>query len=64
MAEDDRYDYVMDPMDTWTVWDLMKDEPAFFGDRVLAGLSKLEAEAACEVMNDAWRKLKKKSDVA
>jgi len=47
----------MDPTDLWTVWDLVNDEPAVFGDHVLAGLTQVEAMAAREVMNDAWRRL-------
>lgn len=49
----------MDPTDTWTVWDLVNDEPAVFGDHVLAGLTQVEAKAACDVMNDTWRRLRK-----
>ncbi|PWJ85276.1 hypothetical protein C7441_103132 [Pseudaminobacter salicylatoxidans] len=58
MSTQDRYDVIMDPTDTWTVWDLVNDEPAMFGEHVLAGLTQAEAHAARDVMNDAWRRLR------
>lgn len=57
MSTKDRYDVIMEPTDTWTVWDLVNDEPAMFGDHVLAALTQVEAMAARDVMNDAWRRL-------
>jgi len=57
MDTTDRYDLLLDPSDTWTVWDLINDEPAMFGDHLLAGLTEIEAKAARDVMNDAWRRL-------
>lgn len=58
MSTTERYDVILDPTDTWTVWDLINDEPAVFGDHILAGLSEIEANAARDVMNDAWRRLR------
>lgn len=57
MDTTDRYDLILDPSDTWTVWDLINDEPAMFGDHLLAGMTETEAKAARDVMNDAWRRL-------
>lgn len=54
----------MEPTETWTVWDTVNEEPAFFAEHMLAGLPKMEAMAACEVMNDAWLRLHKQTDAA
>lgn len=64
MTKNARYECMLEPTETWTVWDTVNEEPAVFADQILAGLTKIEAKAACEVMNDAWRRLHKKRDAA
>ncbi|MBE7183414.1 MAG: hypothetical protein INR68_03280 [Methylobacterium mesophilicum] len=65
-----RFTLVLDPVDQWSVWDNETGEPTFFGDMLLAGMSKVEAEAACEILNriyenrmrEAERLRKRRSD--
>lgn len=64
MTKNDRYECMLEPTETWTVWDTVNEEPAVFAEQILAGLTKTEAKAACDVMNDAWRRLRKKRDDA
>lgn len=64
MSKNDRYELMLEPTETWTVWDTVNEEPAVFAEHILAGLSESEAKAACEVMNDAWKRLRKKRDAA
>ena len=61
-----RFEPVMDPSDLWTVWDSVSEEPAFFGDSFLIGLTRSEAMAACEILNkvDLRRQENKSEDAA
>jgi len=51
-----RFELVLEPSDHWTVWDNARDEPVVFAGRMLAGLSQLEATAACLVLNRVDRR--------
>jgi hypothetical protein len=64
MSKNDRYELMLEPTETWTVWDTVNEEPAVFAEHILGGLTESEAKAACEVMNDAWRRLRKKREAA
>jgi hypothetical protein len=55
---EDRFELVLDPHDLWMVWDKEKEEPVVFADQLLAGLSKSEAAAACEVLNEIYKRRK------
>ncbi len=59
----DRYTPVLEPTDLWTVWDHELEEPAFFVDRILAGLDRSEAEAACLILNGVVEQ-RERSDAA
>jgi hypothetical protein len=61
-----RFEPVMDPSDLWTVWDSVSEEPSFFGDSFLIGLTRSEAMAACEILNkvDLRRQENKSEDAA
>jgi hypothetical protein len=61
-----RFEPVMDPSDLWTVWDSVNEEPTFFGDSFLIGLTRSEALAACEILNkvDQRRQENKSEDAA
>ena len=60
---DERFEILLDPNNLWTVWDNEAQEPVVFADNLLAGLSKEEATAACELLN-AIRQRRKLEDVA
>ena len=59
----DRYTPVLEPTNLWTVWDHVLEEPAFFADRILAGLDRSEAEAACLILNGVTEQ-RERSDAA
>jgi hypothetical protein len=59
-----RFEAVMDPTDLWTVWDSLSEEPAFFGDSFLVGLTKAEAFAACEILNKVDQRRQTQSEDA
>lgn len=50
-----RFVSMMEPSELWTVWDNQSGAPAEFGPKVLIGLSKTEAQAACSIMNERYR---------
>ncbi|RJG40790.1 MULTISPECIES: hypothetical protein [unclassified Mesorhizobium] len=54
-----RFELVLEPTDLWTVWDNELDEPVVFADRLLAGLSKSEAEAARQILLEVKKNRKK-----
>lgn len=47
-----RFEVINEPSGFCMVWDNILNEPAMFGDRLLGGMSEIEAKAACEVMNE------------
>lgn len=47
-----RFEVIDEPSGCYMVWDNILNEPAVFGDRLLGGMSDIEAKAACEVMNE------------
>jgi hypothetical protein len=55
---EERFEIVLDPHDLWMVWDKDVEEPVVFSDQLLAGMSKSEAEAACDVLNNIHRRRK------
>nr|WP_275448229.1 hypothetical protein [Mesorhizobium sp. IRAMC:0171] len=46
----------MDPTDLWTIWDNETDQPVVFANQLLAGLSKSEAEAAYQILQEIVKK--------
>lgn len=51
-----RYDLVLGPDELWMVWDKEAETPVIFADQPLLGLSKAEADAACDVLNRVHRR--------
>ncbi len=51
----DRYECIQEPADTWLIWDLLEDEPAFVEDRLLMALPKAEAHLLCASLNRLHR---------
>jgi len=60
---EERFEVVMEPSNLWTVWDRELKEPAIFFHRILAGMSEIEATAACELLNRYDQK-RKREDAA
>jgi hypothetical protein len=46
-----RFECLLDPTDTWMVWDTNLDAPAEFAEHVLLGLEWERAEALCSLLN-------------
>lgn len=53
MQKQCRYECVVDIFDGWMVWDLKLDVPAEHAGAVLVGLTEVEAEAFCQLLNVA-----------
>ena len=56
-----RYVNILEPTDTWAIFDNLMDEPACLDDRLLIGLSKQEAEKLCAALNMREKEQKKQS---
>lgn len=52
----ERFELVLDPTDLWTIWDNETDQPVVFANQLLAGLSKSEAEAAYQILQEIVKK--------
>ena len=52
----ERFDVILDPSELWTVWDKLTNQPAELGVNVLIGLTEVEANTACRILNDLDRK--------
>lgn len=62
----ERFELVLEPSNLWTVWDNEADEPVIFADRLLAGLTRDEAESARQVLTEVVvkRQMPKQVDAA
>ncbi len=47
----ERYECMMEPTETWMIWDHFRDLPAETPNIVLVGLSRDDAMAICRLMN-------------
>lgn len=47
----DRYERILEPTDTWAIFEIASGEPATMGDRMLIGLSEAEATELLAVLN-------------
>lgn len=51
-----RFEVIIEPSNFHMVWDRKLEKPAMFGDRLLGGMSEVEAKAACEIFNHFHQK--------
>ena len=49
----ERFEVVMEPTNSWLVWDKVRDAPAEYSGAALSGLSYAEALMHCELLNEA-----------
>lgn len=56
-----KYERVLEPTDTWAIFDLTTDEPASIGDRLMIGLSESESEELLATLNAAVKSKNKRS---
>lgn len=57
---EERYEPMLGPDNLWMVWDKETEMPVVFADQLLAGMSKSEAKAACDVVNRVHKRRKLK----
>lgn len=57
---DTQYEAILEPTDTWAIFDKIEGVPAMINDRLLIGLTLEEAEQTLAVLN-VPRKIDKKS---
>lgn len=55
----ERYELVQGPDDLWMVWDKEAETPVVFAHHLLQGMSKSEAQAACDVANRVHKRRRK-----
>lgn len=46
-----KYERILEPTDTWAIFDTSSGEPAMMGTRLLIGLDEQEAEELLAVLN-------------
>lgn len=46
-----RFECILEPWDTWMVWDRLSERPAMLGDDLLMSLEAEAAESACCALN-------------
>ncbi|MFC0245174.1 hypothetical protein ACFOLL_05805 [Falsochrobactrum ovis] len=46
-----KFELVLEPTDTWAIFEIESGEPAMLGDRMLIGLSENEAEQILAKLN-------------
>lgn len=46
-----KYERILEPMDTWAIFDRSTGEPVIMGTRLLIGLSEKEAEEVLAILN-------------
>ncbi|WP_095446206.1 hypothetical protein [Ochrobactrum quorumnocens] len=56
-----KYERVLEPTDTWAIFDVTTDEPASIGDRLMIGLSKSESEELLATLNASVKSKNKRS---
>lgn len=56
-----KYERVLEPTDTWAIFDIATDEPASVGDRLMIGLSESESEELLATLNAAVKSKNKRS---
>lgn len=56
-----KYERVLEPTDTWAIFDTISGEPASLGERVLIGLSESESEELFATLNAASKGKSKRS---
>jgi len=48
----ERYELIMEPADTWMIYDTVQDLPTVCSGVLLCGLSEADAIAACRFLNE------------
>ncbi|MFD1197705.1 hypothetical protein ACFQ3K_05095 [Brucella gallinifaecis] len=56
-----KYERVLEPTDSWAIFDVATDEPASIGDRLLIGLGEHESEELLAQLNAALKVKRKRS---
>lgn len=56
-----KYERVLEPTDTWAIFDAATGEPASIGDRLMIGLSESESEELLATLNAAVKNKNKRS---
>jgi len=56
-----KYERVLEPTDTWAIFDVTTDEPASIGDRLMIGLSESESIELLATLNAAVKSKNKRS---
>ena len=58
---DERYELIMEPDDTWMIWDRDSDSPADFRGRLLLGLDRRSADSFRAVLLEMGSSMAKAS---
>ncbi|MBC8717901.1 MULTISPECIES: hypothetical protein [Brucella/Ochrobactrum group] len=56
-----KYERVLEPTETWAIFDVTTDEPASIGDRLMIGLSERESEELLATLNAQVKSKSKRS---
>lgn len=56
-----KYERVLEPTDTWAIFDVATGEPASIGDRLMIGLSESESEELFATLSAAAKSKNKRS---